>query len=118
MLSEISDHLPIIMFMNLYNKLKTSRYKEKVLNQRTLSHLRESIQVKIWVCVYNCNDPDTAYNSLISVITDSVRSTITEKAVKMGISNKNAWITKEILKMISHKNKQYKCYIKNPTDEN
>ena len=47
-----------------------------------------------------------------------MQSTIPEKVVVNGTTNKNAWITRDIKKSISHKNNLYKRYIKNPSDEN
>ena len=47
-----------------------------------------------------------------------MQSTIPEKGVGNGTTNKNAWITRDIKKSIFHKNNLYKHYIKNPSDEN
>ena len=61
------------------------------------------MQNKAWNHIYNCRDPDITYNLLINEITDSMQSTIPEKVVANDTKNKNAWITKDIKKSISHK---------------
>lgn len=87
--------------MHLSNKIKIPRHEEKVkvLNSNTLANLRESMQTKLWDNIYNCNDPDLAYNMMIQVIINTMWNTIPEKAVKKGTTNNN-WITKDILKRI------------------
>ena len=61
-LSEISDHLRIVLFMHLSNKFKLFLHKEKakVLNLKTLTNLRENMLNKTWDHIYSCRDPDTA----------------------------------------------------------
>ena len=56
------------------------------------------MQNKAWDHIYSCRDPDIAYNLLINEITDSMQSTIPEKVVANGTTNKNAWIMRDIKK--------------------
>ncbi len=66
-MSDISDHFPIVLFVNLACKPAPSRCKiiTEVLNERTLQQLCESLETKAWTNVYDVRDPNTAYNSLI-----------------------------------------------------
>lgn len=118
-LSGISDHFPIVLFMKLTNNLKSSteNTKMKILNMNTLTNLRTHLQQKDWTHVYRCHDPDMAYEILVKEIQDSVHSAIPEKTIK-DTNRINSWITKDIKKLITNKNNLYKKYIKNPTEEN
>lgn len=46
-----------------------------------MKQLSESLQAKTWEAVYDCNDPDTAYDNFINEITNSIYCTIPEKDV-------------------------------------
>ncbi len=64
---------------------------------------------------YDYRDADTAYNSQINAMTDSIHCTIPVKAIVCSTKDHNPWLTKRILKSINQKNKLCKCYIKNPS---
>lgn len=119
-LTDISDHFPVVLFIDLAGKsiLSCHKTKAKVLNERTLQQLRESLQAKTWDSVYHCRDPDTAYNTLATEITESFCRTIPEKIVTCRTVDQNPWLTKGILKSINHKNKLYRRYINNPSEAN
>ena len=115
-LSDITDHFPIVLFVNLAREptLPPSMLPMKVLNNRTLEQLCVNLETKSWNCVYNA-DPDTAYDSLISELLESICSTIPVKTVRCRAEEQNPWLTKGILTSIKQKNKFYKQYIKNPS---
>ncbi len=114
-LSDISDHFLIALFLDSVCMMPDACHttKTKVLNERNLQKLCESLQAKTFDSVYCCNDPDTAYDILINDITDSIRSTIPEKTVRCSTIDRNPWLTKIILKSITHKNKLYECSKRN-----
>lgn len=95
MLSDITDHFPIVLFLDLASKTNLSqrKTKTKVLNERTLKQLSESLQAKTWEAVYDCNDPDTAYDNFINEITNSIYCTIPEKDVVYSTTGRQ-FITK------------------------
>lgn len=92
LLSDISDHYPIILYLKFDYKCLPSCYpvKTKVVNERTLYQLNVSLQAKVWNTVYLCCDPDTAYNCLVNEITDSIRCFIPSKIVMRSRAEHNA----------------------------
>ena len=68
--------------------------------------------------MYDCKNPNTAYDALINEITHSMDSTIPERYIKQGDTEQKSWLTKGILKSINKKNKLYKRFIKNPSSVN
>lgn len=116
-LSDITDHFPIVFFLDLANKneLSLQKTKIKVLNERILKLLIENLQAKTWKAVYDCNNTDTAYDNLINEITNSICCTIPEKNAGHRATGFNPWLTKGILKSITHKNKLYKRFLRSPS---
>lgn len=119
-MSDLSDHFPIVMFLNYVYKSPPTNYKitNKVLNERTLLWLYESLETKAWTNVLNVCDPDTKYNTLIHEISEAVSKTIPERIVTSRKNEQNPWLTKMIQQSIYHKYKPYKRYLKNPSDHN
>ena len=93
MLFDITDHFPIVLFLDLASKTKLPRQKTKikVLNERTLQQLSESLQAKTWDTVYDCSDPDSAYDNLINEITNSICCTIPEKNAVCSATGHNPY---------------------------
>lgn len=120
-LSDISDHYSIVLYLDLGCKqippcLKT---KTRIINGKTLKQLCECLETRTWINVYEATDPDIAYNCLIRGISESIEHTIPERIIIKGVKNDhNPWLTKGILTSIKHKNKLYKLYIKNPSIKN
>lgn len=118
--SEISDHFPIVLFLNLPARPFSTHHeiKVKIINAVTVQRLSEDLQAKPWCQIYNCNDADAAFETLTKEIADSIHLTIPEKTIRRSTTNQNPWITKGILKSIKHKNKLYKRYINKPNCKN
>lgn len=118
--TDISDHYPIVLSLNLASKPPPKRCKIKisVLNERTLQQLHDNLESKVWTSVYETRDPETAYDSLIHELTESIHNTIPVKTVLCRNYDHHPWLTKGILNSIKRKNKLYKRYRKNPNDEN
>ncbi len=119
-LSDITDHFPIVLFIDIAKKINEVplKTKVKVLNEKNLMNLSENLRDKTWDSVYSCKSPDAAYNVLIEEITDSINSTIPEKITKCAVGDQKVWLTRGILKSVKKKNTLYKRYIQNSTDEN
>ena len=118
--SDITDHYPIVLYLNLNYKQKSPHPKTKtrIINGKTLEQLCENLTTRSWTDVFGATDPDVAYDCLISGITESIEHTMPERIVKRVTNKQNPWLTKGILTSIKHKTKLYKLYIKNPTIEN
>ena len=83
-----------------------------------MSNLSVSLQAKEWDTVYHCNNPDIAYEKLISEITSSIRTALPVKSITRSKMDQKAWLTKGLSMSIKRKNKLYQKYVKNPTIEN
>lgn len=106
LLSDISDHYPTILYFNLDYKCLPLCHpvKIKVVNDRTMHQLKASLQAKAWNIVYCCCDPDTAYDSLVNEITDSIRCSIPIKTVTRSRAEHKPWLTRAISNSIKQKN--------------
>ena len=64
-LSDISDHFPIVLFIDLpaRRSLTHHKMKIKILNDETIRHLSEDLQAKAWYRIYNYSDPDAVFES-------------------------------------------------------
>ncbi len=118
--SDLTDHYPIVLFTDLVKKVDDSptKIKVKVLNEKSLQKLCAHLRTKTWESVYNCKDPNIAYNVLINEITDSMDCSIPERLIKQSAIRQKSWLIKGILKSINKKNKLYKQLVKNPSDAN
>ena len=118
--TDISDHFPIFLSANLNQKSQQPHppVKTRVVNERTLHHLAESIQAKEWDIVYHCRDPDIAYNRLVDQISKSIHTSLPIRSVTRSRMDQTPWLTKGLLNSIKQKNKLYQKYIKNPNLEN
>ena len=68
----------------------------------------QNLQNKNCDAIYHSSDPDSAYNSLTDIITDSIHCTIPEKRVVSSTKVHKPWLTQGILL----------CYTKDPNDTN
>jgi len=118
-LSDISDHYPVVFFTNWIKGVSDpcTKRKVKVINNKSLANLIQHLQNKRWDEIYNAIDPNLAFNLLIDVITDAIRVTIPERVIKHK-KDTHPWITKGILKSIQKKDRLYKQYRKNPNSNN
>lgn len=114
--TEISDHFPIVLFIDLACRPSPicQKFKTRIINEKTLQHLNKDLQSRTWDNIFYCNDTDAAFEILTNEITDAIQRTIPEKIITRSKSMQNPWLSKGILKSIKHKNKLYKCYLKNP----
>lgn len=122
-LTDVSDHFPVVLSidLNIKKKEQPNKYfkkRIKVLSNKNLTKLVESLRNKSWDTVYSCNNSEEAYNTFIRELTYSINTVIPEKTVKSDEREQKTWMSKGILKSITKKNKLYKRYINNPTNEN
>ena len=119
LINDISDHFPIVLFINLNLKSHQQHQplKCRVINEKNLHWLSESLRAKDWDIIYHCTDPNTAYDRLANVITETIRLTLPLKSVKR-CSDQQPWLTKGLSISIKRKNKLYLKYMKNPNVEN
>lgn len=109
-LSDVSDHFPIVLFHALSDRpsLPRCKLKTRVINEIALWCFGEQLQTKTCNNVYICTDASTAYDILSQEITNSVWRVIPEKSVRCNTTSQSPWLSKAILNSINHKNKLYK----------
>lgn len=105
-ISDITDHFPITLSLDIINKHSPSSHsrKVKILNEKTLHNLCEHLKSNNLWSVYSYSDADMAYIALITAITNSIQYTIPEKTLASCTKGRNPWLTKGILKSINQKN--------------
>ena len=119
LVTDISDHFPIVLFANLTqkNNLQHHPIKRRILNERTLHQLTTTLKAKSWDIIYHSTDPETAYDKLANEITESICTALPLKSVK-HCNEQQPWLTKGLAISIKHKNKLYQKYIKKPNSDN
>lgn len=101
-MSDITDHFPIVLFIDLDTKIRQQQKKTlplkksiKVLTGKYLDKLLGNLRHKTWDSVFSWNTPEEAYSAFINELTNSINITILEKIVKGDTSNQNTWLTRE-----------------------
>lgn len=101
-ISDITDHFPIVLFIDLDTKIRQQQKKTlplkksiKVLTGKYLDKLLGNLRHKTWDSVFSWNTPEEAYSAFINELTNSINITILEKIVKGDTSNQNTWLTRE-----------------------
>ena len=119
---DVSDHLPIFTITSRsiskarIKPIENSFRKESTENVKALIDdlLKES-----WQEVYNEKDINNAYEKFIDSLTYYYNKNIPLiKQRKHKNKIKNPWITQGIFNSIQTRNKLYKSYLRNPTEEN
>lgn len=61
-LSVISDHYRMVLFLDLPVNPSPTRHKikRKIFYKETIQRLSKDLQAKAWYGIYNCSDADTA----------------------------------------------------------
>ena len=71
-----------------------------------------------WDDVFVDENPDSAYDTFLSILTSLINKCLPLKKVKRKITDKSEWLTKGILISCVQKNNLYKKLKKTPSDEN
>lgn len=113
--ADISDHLPIFL---IYDKnisdgssKKASAVTFQDVNPRTLEQFHNKLLQIDWEDVFCLNDPDTAYETFLSIFKKVYTSTFLQKASTTKKSRK-PWVTTAALKLIKQKNFLYRRFLK------
>lgn len=107
--AHLGDHLPIYMFSKRNNTLKARRNQCKSfimqeINPRTMNDFRNQLRSVDWTPVFECNDADTAYDTLMRIMKNMYTSCFKLKKVKKSRKIRKPWLTNEWLKLIRKKN--------------
>ena len=118
--NDITDHFPVFQITHFkFHAQCTPTRKFRCINESTIRAFEEKVYNVDWSDVFNCTDTDEVYNMFIDML-----SKVYDDVFVMGDSKtkrkiiKKPWITVSILKKIRLKNKLFKKYRKNCTDDN
>ena len=119
---DITDHLPIFLISshlkaNNIEKKPKKTYRKEDLN--TVSALNEDLANEDWHEIMEENDVNKAYEHFINKLMyyhDKNIPLVQSKQHKNKI--RNPWITRGILRSIKTRNKMYKLYISNKSEQN
>ena len=119
---DVTDHLPIFL---ISSQLKVNNVKKPIKklyrkeDSNTISALNEDLANENWHDILEENDVNKAYEYFINKLThyyDKNVPLVQSKQHKNKI--RNPWITLGILRSIKKRNKLYKSYISNPSEQN
>ena len=118
---DVSDHLPVftittkLVFKTRHKPIKITYRKESVENVRALS---EKLVKEEWQDIFAETDINNAYEKFINKLTYYYEQNIPlvkQKHRKNQI--RNPWITQGIFRSIQTRNKLFKSYVRNPTEQ-
>lgn len=116
LVTDISDHLPIFLIINLtIPPLNHNYFKTRVFNQNNIKNFVDSLNSMDWTSVYMDNDPDSSYNTFHVNYTKLYNENFPFKNLKRSHQPKKPWITPSIIRSIAKKNQLYKKYLHKKT---
>ncbi|MGE5862423.1 MAG: RNA-directed DNA polymerase, partial [Nitrososphaerales archaeon] len=118
--SDISDHLPIFLRINLQIHPKPVKH---ILKRKFTAENKENFLSKLlatdWNNLNNSN-PDAMYTDFINKFTNTFENSFPVQKIKITgkCIPRKPWITPGLAKSCNTKEKLYKCFVKKPTDFN
>ena len=123
-LSDISDHLPIVhvfdtnIFYKNRNANETTVSCQRIYSKTDIDAFKNVVKNISWEEVLNePKDPEKAFDEFLKLFMKiyDAQFPLKKKQSKLKIDkNKSPWMTKCILKSVRNKNKLYKSCLKNP----
>ena len=123
LLDDISDHFPIFAFTDISSQYTSSEdipsYSRK-FTQRSISYFNTIVSNETWQDVYNEIHADNAFNKFYDVFLQYFETCFPKTTNRKGnIDNSSkSWITSAIENSCKTKQKLYKRYVRNRTNEN
>ena len=117
--TDISDHFPVL----LMNEITVPQRKDTIEKIRLFTHLNivnfnKDIRNSDWDVVLNIMETQKAYTKFHSIIQSCFERNFPERQYRSSYRTKLPWITDELGKKISLKNKLFYIYKKRPTQVN
>lgn len=112
--AQISDHLPIFLFVKQSGKRhqQTSPLKKyQSINEATLSKFCARLANTNWNFIYEIIDAETAYDNFITTIRAVYEECFPYKFFKKPRKARKPWINKECLELIQRKDHLYKRFL-------
>ena len=117
--TDISDHFPVL----LMNEITVPQRKDTIEKIRLFTHLNivnfnKDIRNSDWNVVLDIMETQKAYTKFHSIIQSCFERNFPERQYRSSYRTKLPWITDELGKKISLKNKLFYIYKKRPTQVN
>ena len=118
--NDISDHFPVFNLLQINSKIsKKYEYIFKRMNTvNNIEKLNTELKNANWDDVFVDENPDSAYDTFLSILTSFINKCLPLKKVKRKINDKSEWLTKGILISCVQKNNLFKKLKKTPSQEN
>ena len=114
-LSDITDHYPIMTHIDLTSAAKNTfpLPKRRRANKENLTSLNASLDSADWSCVYNSNDINESFDNFLNIFNKHLDVHIPKQKdnrVNYKTSPRLPWISKSLLRSINRKNRLYYKY--------
>ena len=118
--NDISDHFPVFNLLQINSKItKKYAYIFKRMNTaHNIEKLNSELKNANWDDVFGDENPDSAYDTFLRILTPLINKCLPLKKVKRKITDKSKWLTKGILISCVQKNNLFKKLKKTPSQEN
>ena len=104
--NDISDHFPVVNLLQIDSKI-TKKYEYIFTRTNTAKNIEKlNIELKNakWDDVFIDENPDSAYDTFLSILASLINKCLPLKKVKGKITDNSEWLTKGILIYCVQKN--------------
>src|SRR5271170_2425313 len=116
--SDISDHLPIYVSLNLGAKLGYMKRKNQIYNQVNFERVNRLLKAKNLNLIVGDDDLDRATGNLLSTCSDVIKACTVSKPFNRKKVCYNPWFTLGLKKSYNKKLRLYRAHIKNRPNVN
>ena len=108
--NDISDHFPVFNLLQIDSKI-TKKYEYIFMRTNAAKNIKKlNIELKNakWDDVFIDENPDSAYDTFLSILTSLINKCLPLKKVKRKTTDKSEWLTNGILISCVQKNNLFK----------
>lgn len=120
LIHNISDHMPIFMFVNQLNnvpKQVRAEFSYRLINPETLTLFRERLGRTDWSNVFAASAANLAYDLFMNKFTEIYLQCFPLKSFKTFKKSRKPWVNKECLKLIRKRDQLFKAFIVSKSPE-
>ncbi|CAN7951490.1 unnamed protein product [Ixodes pacificus] len=116
---DLSDHLPIFIYMkgHVKNKLLQPAHPIQKIKETYLTIFRDKIAQTTWEIVLNSNDANDAYDEFLSILKPKYAASFPCVRIRKSRKIRKAWVNSELLASIGKKNELYSQFNKTKDQE-
>lgn len=124
LVTDITDHFPTVLYKQLHNLKKHKNEGNKYVYKRihsdvNIDRFKNNLSCVDWNNILHGNDVNTDYTNFTRKFIEVYDECIPLKKTRTNRKKTaiSPWITNGLLKSINYKNKLYKKYLMNPTED-